>query len=568
MKKIIFSIIIILSLFTILDVNAENGTVRTKEGKGINLRDKPTTKSEILATISDGTNFYISNLNAGTGNGCEGAWYHIYYANKYGYVCSDYVIVTSDAPTSFTYDRPWNTPKKSIIGGAKFISEGYISKGQHTSYLTKFNVNSKSYYANFSHQYMANLAAPASKSSSNYNSLTANGLLNSAFNFVIPVYLNMPSTTYNGTINTFRNTTDHIQDVNFENSISGFPDDYKPYLRYLHSIYPLWTFSPLITNHDFNDSVSKQKYVSSIEISTGRCEQNPYKQTETDWCIATNETTAFYLDPRNFLSERYIFMFENLAYDDLYTEAVVQSVLKNTFMSGFSLIDNQSYSSIFIEAGKIANISPLYLASFARTEVGVNGGLATSGDQFEYGGYTYSGLYNFFNIGAYSSEQNPTKAGLVYANGGKGINNGLDSPTTNLLRKLGLNSIGAYVRGYKLGTTIGSIKDTAGSDSKVIIKNKSGNEKNNNEIIATGDYIYISHNNEEKTFIYVMKGDINGDGLINSADLLSIRQHLLGINKLTGANLSSASLTNNSEINSADLLKMRQHLLGISLINQ
>ena len=65
-----------------------------------------------------------------------------------------------------------------------------------------------------------------------------------------------------------------------------------------------------------------------------------------------------------------------------------------------------------MEAGQIADVSPLYLASLAIQEVGRNGSMATTGNQFDYEGYTYYNLYNFFNIGAYSSAFNGCRFGL------------------------------------------------------------------------------------------------------------------------------------------------------------
>ena len=586
LKNIIFSLF--LCFLCVISVNAETGY--TTDKTGLSLRDRPDTSSRdyVIATIPYGVDFYISNTNAGSGNGCSKGWYYVYYQGNYGYACSGLIKLVGETDTS--YDRPWTTPKKAIVGGAKYISNGYIANGQNTAYLKKFNVNPLSFYAQYTHQYMANLRAPAGEVNTTFKSLNENNLLGSDFNFVIPVYNNLPEQkySYNGLYQVDLPTTSDT-DNDFENEIKDFPDSYKPYLRYIHKLHSNWTFTPLITNLDFNDVFLNEKYISSIEISSGYCEKNPYTVTESGWCIANDDATKFFLDPRNFLTEKYIFMFENLGYSDLYNENVVQSVLKDTFMSDISILDNQKYSSIFVEAGKTAKVSPLYLASLARQESGTKGSITTSGKEFTYEGYTYSGLYNFFNIGASSSESNPAFAGLVWANGGKGANNATKNDNSSemntnndnkeknnssidisndFISKLGVKKYDNYIGGYDVGTTVGTIKSKVGSSANVVIKDSNGNVKNDGDLIGTGYTIEVSNDDGSMTYTYVMFGDLNGDGEINSADLLKMRQYLLGTNQLSGAFLNSAYLNGDNEINSADLLRIRQHLLGTASIGQ
>ena len=98
-----------------------------------------------------------------------------------------------------TYGRPWTTPKKSILGGAQFLAETYISKGQYTGYFQKFQVNPDCDYALYTHQYMTNVSGADSQGYSTYLSYLGNGTLALERNFSIPVFKNMPGETKQAT---------------------------------------------------------------------------------------------------------------------------------------------------------------------------------------------------------------------------------------------------------------------------------------------------------------------------------------------------------------------------------
>jgi len=125
-----------------------------------------------------------------------------------------------------------------------------------------------------------------------------------------------------------------------------------------------------------------------------------------------------------------------------------------------------------------------------------------------------------------------------------------------IINKAGIKSDGTYLSGFELNTSV----------SKIIDKLKSADNKaqitmsKNSGILATGDTITIKSGNETKTFTIVMYGDINGDGLINSADLLKIRQHLIN-HHLGNEYFKSADVNKDNKLNSTDLLKIRQHLI-------
>lgn len=211
---------------------------------------------------------------------------------------------------------------------------------------------------------------------------------------------------------------------------ANFPLDYQTGLLELHKKYPTWQFVPMNTNRMFETVVEKEsrKGVSLID-GTNLC----YRSTESysynvdtqswialdgkNWYQANRETIAYFCDPRNFFNENRFFMFLSLQYHDIENDDAVQKALNNSFMSGVDNIDNETYASIFVQAGKENNVSPIYLAVLAIQEQGRSLTTSTSGNSFTYNNVTYSGLYNFFNIGATSSSEN-WKKGLVYANGG------------------------------------------------------------------------------------------------------------------------------------------------------
>ncbi len=85
----------------------------------------------------------------------------------------------------------WTTRYNSIAGGASVLGGNYISKGQDTLYLQKFDVDD-SYYGVFSHQYMQNILGACNEGKTAYKAYSDIGILDNSFVFKIPIYTNMP----------------------------------------------------------------------------------------------------------------------------------------------------------------------------------------------------------------------------------------------------------------------------------------------------------------------------------------------------------------------------------------
>jgi len=113
----------------------------------------------------------------------------------------------------------WNNDYKAIIGGAMFIADGYVSTGQSTLYLEKWDVIDGG-NGFFSHQYMQNIQAPVTEANTLYNTYVENELTSSNMEFLIPVYNNMPVKT---SLPNTGNPNNYLKDITINGyTISGF----------------------------------------------------------------------------------------------------------------------------------------------------------------------------------------------------------------------------------------------------------------------------------------------------------------------------------------------------------
>ena len=258
-------------------------------------------------------------------------------------------------------------------------------------------------------------------------------------------FQNNPSKVYTGYFCNSNLKKDGEVDNNYRDEFvrAGFPESYFSKLSILKTAHPKWTFKAVNTGIDFNYAVSRENVLgnSLLEVTGGynnvgylntwAGSYNYYTDTfkafdGSDWFAANADTIAYYLDPRNFLIDMYVFQFEALAYEkDLQTLSVVQKLLNGDYLN--------NYASSFITAASESGVSPVYLASLSKQEVGGHSYATTAinGGAFTYNGNTYSGIYNPYNIGAYSGT-NPVYNGLYWATGSGYATTTYDRPWNSL----------------------------------------------------------------------------------------------------------------------------------------
>ncbi len=88
---------------------------------------------------------------------------------------------------------------------------------------------------------------------------------------------------------------------------------------------------------------------------------------------ASREAIAYFLDPRNFLNEIDIFMFEALHFSERsHTVEAVEVALEGSFMANARPdTEWQCYSELLVEVGRQYDISPVFLAGRLKSEQGM-----------------------------------------------------------------------------------------------------------------------------------------------------------------------------------------------------
>jgi len=129
-----------------------------------------------------------NKLAHGTVPGYEGYYNHF---NIGAYAQNGNSAIVNGAIYAANPKRNWNTPYKAILGGAQFLVKNYISVGQNTLYLQKYDVVDGG-NGLYKHQYMTNVTAAVSECATLRNAIINANATESPLNFLIPVYNDMP----------------------------------------------------------------------------------------------------------------------------------------------------------------------------------------------------------------------------------------------------------------------------------------------------------------------------------------------------------------------------------------
>ncbi len=204
-------------------------------------------------------------------------------------------------------------------------------------------------------------------------------------------------------------------DEEFEEYLTaqGFPEDYKVKLREIHAQYPNWVFRAQHLTMDYATALTKEAAVGvntltspdawkSVEYGAYNWSTNAYVVYDSGGYVTAHKNVVdYFIDPRNWLTSTYVFMFEQLTFNSAHTVDGVKAILPTA-------LDKHAHD--VLNAAKAADVSAYYLAAKMTQEGSHLNGLGTG----TVDGYT--NYYNFFHIGAWAHSGNSAVInGAIYA---------------------------------------------------------------------------------------------------------------------------------------------------------
>lgn len=444
----------------------------------------------------------------------------------------------------------------------------------------------------FWHQYMTNVLAPYSESKSIYNGYSKSGLLSTSLSFVIPVFQNMPEIP---TESPNINSSDFVQDntkvycngnnvnvrtgpstsyevittlnqqdkmtrikkgrqagerwdkVKLDNGIIGYI-----YASYVTEVPPVQIekidLSLDNTTLQKGETKSLQVTILPPEASTHKVSyqsSNPLVATVDDkgkiQALRSGETTITVKAEEN----------------NVQSQITVKVYSKVT---GISLEQEE----IYLNLGETFQINAKIEPEDA-DEPGINYGSSNK----EIATIQENGIITAKQIGETqiiaSSKQNPA----IQAKGKVVVVRNMEDSEIEFESPLVVNGLEMSGLEYNKNT-VADILPKITTALEIEIVNHKNERLSNTDLVGTGSKIQVKEDGKIlRQYSIILYGDANGDGKINSIDLLVLQRHILEIEPIETIFRKATNINKNGKKpSSVDLLLIQRHILGLQVIQQ
>ena len=512
----------------------------------------------------------------------------------------------ANAQTQTKYLIPWNTKERAITGGGIFIGSSYINIGQDTIYLQKFHVVDNRGGELFWHQYMTNVLAPYSESNIIYKGYVNSNLLDTDMTFVIPIYNNMPelpckrpsildkdyvqdntkvyadvtntlnirsgpSTTYETiTTVTSKDVMTRIEKgvqngelwgrVILENGIVGYA--FQSYLKEL----------PAVQISQINLSLDKNT-INKNETVKLKIEILPEEAKDQKITFSSSNPNIISVDQGGNI-------FGVSSGEATITATAENGVKGSITLKVYSKVEEikLDIENLTLQEGENYN-----LKATIYPEDATNKNITFNSENNDIATVDQSGKITAIKEGTTRITVTSQDSQNTRDNQSNPVQKSVE---VKVIKKLtedelkfdeSLTTQGNIISGFDhKNMTVENIKKYITTIYEIQIENYKGEKIENNQLVGTGSKIKIikttQTNNTTETlaeFSVVLYGDVNGDGKINSVDLLVLQRHILEIQTIDKIFQKAGNINKNGrKPTSVDLLLIQRHILGLQIINQ
>lgn len=494
--------------------------------------------------------------------------------------------------TKTKYLIPWNNKEKAITGGGIFIGSSYINIGQDTIYLQKFHVTSNNGGELFWHQYMTNVLAPYSESKLIYNGYANMNMLNNSMTFIIPVYNNMPETPVeNPNIlesDFVDDNTKVYADVQTTLNIREGPSSsYEVLTSVDRNIQmtriakgkqkgELWDKVKLpngIVGYVFQSYLKEvpEKQIEKINVKIDKTTINKGETIKLNVEILPEEAKnheVIYSSNNNNVAQ--VDGNGNITGIKSGKATITVKAKENNVSSSVNITVYTPVSDVILQEDEIylqkeeeITIKPIILPADAS-----NKNISFKSLDTNVVTVTSNGLIKAIEEGTTTIEVK-TEEGKITKQVKIIVLEQLEDADIKFSEELKINN--NIISGWNTKKlSVSDIKEKITTKFDIEIYNSRGKKLEENETIGTGSKIRFLENGKVKMeYKIVIYGDLNGDGKINSIDLLVLQRHILEIEQLQGPFLLAGNINKNGKNpSSIDSLLIQRHILELKLIEQ
>lgn len=503
---------------------------------------------------------------------------------------------------NYAKNQGWTTISASLLGGINYIYSKYIKWGQDTIYFERFDVNNPGTAQwLLGTGYMTNIFAPKSEASITYNTYSSYKMLDSSFEFHIPVYENMPNEVSKMPLPadvsfTPDNTRVYLDDpadsgVTDEFWIRTGPDTIANVLEVLYEtkdgaanrtkftrvgigqntfydkiqyddgrvgyILKKWIYEykynkvqSISLNTTYSDLNVGDTIKLQATISPSNAENKNVNWTTSDSSIATVDNNGNVKGLKNG-----VVTITATTQDQGKTAICTINVLSGK-VTGITL-DKTNY---VLSIGDSLAINPKIMPTSAKNTnytvkssntnvVSVDGNIVTAKGEGE-ATLTFTTQEGGFTAQAKVVVTSQKKS--IYVDSSLRLED-------NVLSKLDLKN-----------NLVSNIKSKITTNYDVVIVNIDGTQLENEDRVGTGTKIQFKEKGKViEEYTVLIYGDVDGSGVINARDLLMLQRYLLGKTTLKDIQIKAAITDKVSQApKAADLLKIQRHILGKYTIEQ